>query len=58
MIVAILGADPAYGPRDLGECGEGDVLVVLGEPDRERDFGRWAGAIGSAVLRGAEVRRR
>lgn len=45
------------GPGDLNNIGPGDTLTVSGTPDRERDFGRWGGAIGAAVLRGASVRR-
>lgn len=45
------------GPGDLYGAGTGDKIVVSGTPNRERDFGHWSGAIGSAVLSGASVRR-
>lgn len=47
---------PAHGPADLNPAGPGDVVVVRGEPGA-RDVAHWSGAIGSAVLRGASVRR-
>jgi hypothetical protein len=45
------------GPGDLNTVGPGDLVNVVGEPNRERDYGLWAGALGSAILRGASVRR-
>lgn len=48
-------ARPAPGPADLIGVGRPAVLVLTGEVDRETDFGRWAGAIGAAVLRGART---
>ena len=44
------------GPADLHHSGLGAVLVLTGTPNRDSDFGRWAGAIGAAALRGANVR--
>lgn len=49
---------PVPGPGDLRRLGPGDVVLVSGSPDwRGHDPGRWAPAIGDAVLRGASVRR-
>lgn len=42
---------------DLIEHGAGSTINVVGTPERERDFGRWAGPLGLAILRGARVRR-
>jgi hypothetical protein len=48
----------ASGPADIGGLGAGTVLVLDGSPNFERDFGKWANALGLAAMNGAEVRHR
>lgn len=43
------------GPADLHDVGPGHLLTLAGTPDREADFGRWAGALGAAAIRGASL---
>lgn len=48
---------PVSGPADLAPAGPGSLVVVRGTAERERASARWANALGSAVVRGASVRR-
>lgn len=51
-------ARAASTPGDLVGVGAGAVVLIAGEPADGREAALWAPALGQAVMRGAEIRRR